>query len=54
MLGPGMARPLALVVFCCGVSLCWYGYGKPLEANRKVRAGRISHDGEELTKALGV
>ena len=49
-----MARPLALVVFCCGVSLYRYGYGNPLEANGKVRAGRISHDGEELTKALSV
>ena len=49
-----MARPLALVVFCCGVFLYRYGFGNPLEANGKVRAGSISHDCEELTKALGV
>ena len=49
-----MARPLALVVSCCGVSLDWYGFGNPLEANGKVRAGRIGHDDEELTEALSV
>lgn len=49
-----MARPLALVVFCCGVSVYRYGYGNLLEAKWKVRAGRIGHDGEELTKALSV
>ena len=49
-----MARSLALVVSCCGVSFYWYESGNPLEANGKVRAGGIGHDDEELTEALSV
>ena len=50
-----MARPLALVVLCsCSVSLYRYDYGNPLEANKEVRARCISHDGEELSKAISV
>ena len=50
-----MARPLALVVLLgCSVCLYRYGSGDPLDANKEVRARCISHDGEELSKAISV
>ena len=53
-----MARPLALVVLGGGggysVCLYQYEYGNRLEANQEVRARCISHDGEELSKAVSV